>query len=77
MLDHDIELFEVEVPRRLVNTKLAETNISSITGLVVVGLDEGEQITTRIDSSVSLQAGQKLVMLGTAHQRQVFSKTFD
>jgi K+/H+ antiporter YhaU regulatory subunit KhtT len=77
VLDNDIELFEVNVPRRLVNTRLAESNISSITGLVVVGLDDGEQITTAIDSSVLLQAGHKLVMLGTTEQRQVFAQTFD
>lgn len=77
VLDHDIELFEVDVPRKLVNTKLAESNISSITGLVVVGLDDGKQITTAIDSSVSLEDGHKLVMLGTTKQREVFSETFD
>tara|TARA_B100001123_G_scaffold25852_1_gene27884 strand:- start:11882 stop:13600 length:1719 start_codon:yes stop_codon:yes gene_type:complete len=77
VLDHSIELFEVDVPRKLVNTRLAESNISSITGLVVVGLDDGEQITTAIDSSVSLQDGQKLVMLGTTEQRKVFVQTFE
>ena len=76
VLDHDIELFEVVVPRKLVNTRLAESNISSITGLVVVGLDDGEHIATAIDSSVSLQAGHKLVMLGTTEQRKVFTQTF-
>ena len=76
VLDHDIELFEVVVPRKLVNTKLADSNISSITGLVVVGLDDGEHIATAIDSSVSLQAGHKLVMLGTTEQRKVFTQTF-
>ena len=35
VLDHDIELFEVDVPRKLVNTKLAESNISSITLCIV------------------------------------------
>ena len=76
VLDHDIELFEVVVPRKLVNTRLSESNISSITGLVVVGLDDGEHIATGIDSSVSLQAGHKLVMLGTTEQRKVFAQTF-
>jgi len=77
VLDLDIELFEVDVPRKLVNTRLAESNISSKTGLVVVGLDDGTQVTTAIDSTVSLQAGHKLVMLGTTEQRQVFAQTFD
>jgi Trk K+ transport system NAD-binding subunit len=77
ILGEGVELFAVSVPARLVGRRLRETEIGARTGLSVVALKTGDQVTTDLSGDPTLGAGAALVMLGSVEQRRQFADAFE
>jgi Trk K+ transport system NAD-binding subunit len=72
-----VDLFVVPVPAKLAGRRLAETGISSQTGLNVVALQKEDSPALNPSAATVLEPAQELVMLGTAAQREVFRNVFE
>lgn len=76
ILAEGVDLFTVRVPRQLEGRTLADGQIGSLTGLVVLGLQDGGRFVTEIHSTTRLPPGGELVMIGNLDQRRAFGKAF-
>ncbi len=76
LLGEGFELFVALLPSSLAGHTLSESGISSRTGLSVIGIQQNGRVVTNPPSSTRLQEGCELLMLGSTHQRQAFTKTF-
>jgi Trk K+ transport system NAD-binding subunit len=76
LLGEGVELFAVPVPTSLSGRILADSGIGSRTGLSVVALQHGPELTAPITSETVLPRGAELVMLGSEQQRMVFDQEF-
>jgi Trk K+ transport system NAD-binding subunit len=77
ILGEGIDLFSVPVPPPLVGRTLGETGIGSRTGLSVVAVEQGGELTSRLSSDLVLRSASTLIMLGSLPQRQAFAAAFD
>ena len=76
-LGEGVRLFEVPVPHSLTGKPLLETGIGSRTGLSVVAMDVNGALTTQMTADTVLPKGGKLLMLGSAGQRERFAAAFE
>ena len=76
ILGEGVDLFTVDLPPSLQGKMLAETGIGSRTGLSVVAVGQNAQLVTKLHSSMRLEPGAKLIMLGSVKQRQAFADAF-
>ncbi len=76
ILGEGADLFTVELPPSLRGKTLAETGIGSRTGLSVVAVSQNGQVVTSLQSSMRLEPGAELFMLGSVQQRQAFADAF-
>ncbi len=76
ILGAEAEFFEVPVPESLVDMTLSESEIGAKTGLIVVAVEEGENLTTNPPPNKTLTRDAKLAMVGNASQRRLFQRTF-
>ena len=76
ILGEGVDLFTVDLPPSLQGKTLAETGIGSRTGLSVVAVSQNGQMVTRLQSSMRLEPGAELIMLGSVQQRQAFADAF-
>ena len=76
ILGEGVDLFTVDLPPSLQGKTLAETGIGSRTGLSVVAVSQNGQLVTRLQSSMRLEPGAELIMLGSVQQRQAFADAF-
>jgi Trk K+ transport system NAD-binding subunit len=76
LLGEGVELFSVRVPPSLVGRPLRDSGIGSRTGLSVVALQQGDELTAPLTSETVLASGADLLMLGSHEQRAAFSETF-
>lgn len=76
LLGEGIELFSVPVPKQLAGKPLRDSAIGSRTGLSVVALQVGDQLTTHLTAETVLPAGGDLLMLGSVDQRRTFTEAF-
>ena len=76
LLGEGVELFSVAVPASLAGGPLLESRIGSRTGLSVVALQEGDELTAPLTSETLLPAGADLLMLGSHEQRTAFDDAF-
>jgi voltage-gated potassium channel len=74
LLGEGVELFSVPVPPSLAGRPLLESRIGSRTGLSVVALQEGDQLTAPLTSETLLPLGAALLMLGSHEQRTAFDE---
>lgn len=70
------DFFVVSMPAKLVNKTLAESEIGTGTGLIVMAVEDHETTIANPPPTLKLEAEQKLVMLGTAEQRQTFGQIY-
>ena len=77
LLGEGVELFSVPVPATLAGRPLRESGIGSKTGMSVVALQHGSQLTTQLTSETTLKRGATLLMLGSLEQRRTFSELFE
>jgi Trk K+ transport system NAD-binding subunit len=76
LLGEGVELFSVPVPASLAGRPLIDSRIGSRTGLSVVALQQGDQLTAPLASEMVLPAGTALLMLGSQEQRAAFEEAF-
>ena len=76
ILGEGVDLFTVDLPASLQGKTLAETGIGSRTGLSVVAISQNGQLVTSMQSSMRLEPGAELIMLGSVQQRQAFADAF-
>jgi Trk K+ transport system NAD-binding subunit len=77
LLGEGVRLFERTVPASLAGRPLSTTAIGSRTGLSVVAVEQGEQLTTQLTAGTVLPRDGKLLMLGSEEQRQAFVEAFE
>ncbi|MEY3001047.1 MAG: hypothetical protein RL648_1261 [Verrucomicrobiota bacterium] len=76
MVGEGADLFTIDVPSSLVGNSLGESGIGSQTGLVVIAVESDRGNQTNPTRDFLLEAGQRLVMLGTEPQIAVFNELF-
>jgi Trk K+ transport system NAD-binding subunit len=76
LVGEGVDLFVEPVPHTLAGRTLGETALGSRTGLNVVAVQKPDGPAVNPVGETELEAGQELVMLGTAEQRAEFRKTF-
>ena len=76
LLGEGVELFSIPVPEALAGRMLKDSGIGSGTGLSVVALQAGGELTAPLTSETPLRRGAELVMLGSHEQRTAFEKAF-
>jgi Trk K+ transport system NAD-binding subunit len=76
LLGEGVELFSVPVPSALAGRPLQESAIGSRTGLSVVALRRGQDLTAPLTSDTLLPSGAELIMLGSDEQRAAFNTAF-
>jgi Trk K+ transport system NAD-binding subunit len=76
LLGEAVELFSVPVPNALAGRSLGQSGIGSRTGLSVVALQQGSELTAPLTLETPLVAGAALLMLGSDEQRAAFSEAF-
>jgi voltage-gated potassium channel len=77
VLGEGVELFSIPVPASLAGKALAASRIGSSTGLSVVALDRDGALRTSLTGETVIEAGARLVMLGSLEQRQRFTEQFE
>ena len=77
LLGEGVEFFSESVPASLAGRPLRESGIGSRTGLSVVALQHGEQLTAPLTSETILPAGSELILLGSHEQRTEFQRVFE
>jgi voltage-gated potassium channel len=76
LLGEGVEFFELPMPKGLAGKRLGDTAIGSRTGLSVVALEHGSEIVTRLTRETILPADGRLLVLGSAQQREEFLEAF-
>jgi Trk K+ transport system NAD-binding subunit len=76
LLGEGVELFSVPVPSGLAGRPLRASGIGSRTGLSVVAVQRGEELTAPLTSDTLLPEGAELLMLGSEDQRTAFGAAF-
>jgi Trk K+ transport system NAD-binding subunit len=76
LIGEGADFFVVQVPDSIAGKTLQESQIGARTGLIVIAIEEDQQTRTNPAPSLMLPAGGRLVVLGTAEQRQAFSREF-
>jgi len=77
LLGEGVELFSIPVPPSLAGRPLRESGIGSRTGMSVVALQIGEELTTKLTSETLLPAEATLLVLGSLDQRKSFGELFE
>ena len=76
LLGEGVEMFSVRVPASLAGRPLSESGIGSRTGLSVIALQQGDDLTAPLTSETLLTSGADLLMLGSHEQRAAFRDAF-
>ena len=76
MVGEGAEFFLADVPATLIGKTISESRIGQRTGLIVIGVEDGEKTVTNPPPTMALAQGQKLLLLGLAEQRQAFATEF-
>jgi voltage-gated potassium channel len=76
ILGEGVALFTRAVPPQLVNRTLQEGAIGTLTGLVVIALQDKDEFITELHSGTRLPEGAELVMIGNLEQRRAFAAAF-
>jgi len=77
MVGEGADFFTVPVPAKLVTTTLANSQIGSRTGLIVIAIETGAQTVTNPMPTTILEKDTRLMMLGTNEQRSRFVEAFE
>ena len=76
VLGEEVGLFSARVPRSLRGKTLAETGIGARTGLTVIALRRGHELTTHLTAETVLDGADDLVMMGDTLQQKEFAALF-
>jgi voltage-gated potassium channel len=76
VLGDGADLFVLKVPSSLTDQTLAESGIGARTGLNVIAIQRGDELTTNPSAAARLPEGGELIVIGTSEQRLEFARTF-
>jgi voltage-gated potassium channel len=76
VLGDGADLFVLKVPSSLTDQTLAESGIGARTGLNVIAIQRGDELTTNPPAVARLPEGAELIVIGTSEQRMEFARTF-
>jgi Trk K+ transport system NAD-binding subunit len=76
IVGEEVDLFVVPVPASLEGKSLAESGIGAMSGLNVIGLQEGDAMVSSPTAATRLKRGIHLLALGTDDQRREFRRVF-
>lgn len=76
IMGEGVEFFTVDLPAPLAGRTLAESGISSLTGLTVLAVQTGGETIANPSASTKLPKNSRLNVLGTTEQLQNYTKTF-
>ena len=76
VLGEGVGLFSARVPRSLRGQTLAQTGIGAKTGLTVIALQRGAELTTHLTAETALDEADELVMMGDTAQQREFAALF-
>lgn len=76
MFTEGLNIFSVEVPKRLVGTSLIESRIRPQTGCSVVAIKSGGQLIVGPDPALPLKRRDQLILIGTTEAEQKFAEMF-
>lgn len=71
------DFFLVPTPGSVAGKTLAASGIGASTGLIVIAVEDGDRTLTNPAPTTVLPAGSRLLMLGTAEQREAFSSKLE
>ncbi|QQS48499.1 MAG: NAD-binding protein [Acidobacteriota bacterium] len=77
LVEEGIDLFISPAPESLAGKTLAESRIGERTGLIVIGIEEGDRCLTNPRPDQMLTPGCNLLMLGSDQQRQSFTDIYE
>jgi voltage-gated potassium channel len=77
VLGEGVQMFSIAMPKSLGGKKLADSGIGSNTGLSVVALERGRELTTALSAEMILPKDASLVMLGSVEQRKKFAELYE
>ena len=66
----------LKVPTSLTDQTLAESGIGARTGLNVIAIQRGDELTTNPPAAARLPSGGELIVIGTSEQRMEFARVF-
>jgi Trk K+ transport system NAD-binding subunit len=76
ILGEGADVFVLKVPRGLAGVTLSDSGIGAQTGLTVIAVQKGVEVTTNPVPSTRLQSDQELVAIGSREQRDLFQRKF-
>lgn len=76
MVGEGAEFFLAAVPASLAGQSLGKSRIGECTGLIVIAIEDGGSTVTNPPATTRLASGHRLLMLGSAEQRQAFATEF-
>ncbi|MEM1157644.1 MAG: NAD-binding protein [Verrucomicrobiota bacterium] len=76
MVGEGADFFSVKLPKDLKGKMLLDSGIGKETGMVVIAIEDGDTTITNPPAKTRLEAGTRLVMLGTNAQREKFNKVY-
>ena len=76
ILGEGVDFSRIELPASLYGKTLGEAKIGKLTGLIVIGVENGEKTEIDLASNYRLSKNSKLNILGTAEQIKHFGEIF-
>lgn len=76
MFTEGLNIFSVQVPRRLVGKTLIDSKIRPLTGCSVVAIKSNSELAVGPDPTLPLNRGDELILIGTTEAEQKFAETF-
>ncbi len=76
MFTEGLNIFSVEVPRKLVERTLIDSKIRPQTGCSVVAIKSSGQLTVGPDPTLPLKRGDELILIGTTEAEKKFAESF-
>jgi Trk K+ transport system NAD-binding subunit len=77
MVGEGADFFFVDTPRSLAGKTLAGSDVGARTGLIIVAVEGSGEMSTNPAADTVLPASGRMLMIGTAEQRQLFAQHFE
>jgi Trk K+ transport system NAD-binding subunit len=76
IMGEGVELYTITVPESLAGKMLGESGIGSVTGLVVLAVQIGDEMIADPSPATTLLANSRISVLGTPEQMELFAESF-
>lgn len=76
MFTEGLNIFSVQVPKKLVDRSLIESKIRPLTGCSVVAIKSADGLAVGPDPTLPLKGGDELILIGTTEAEKKFSEMY-